>query len=118
MSPRDSITLGDLAGLLTMLEIACRRCDRRGLLRLDRLIEEHGVGMGLPVLGQLLARDCPYAASVSINDRCGVHFPQLPGPIRVTRGVESRRRRPLLRRHHEDFLHRYCNHHYPHRALD
>jgi hypothetical protein len=72
------ITLGDLDGKLQMLEIACSRCDRRGLLRLDRLIEEHGAGMGLPVLGQILAGACPYAASVSINDRCGVYFPQLP----------------------------------------
>jgi hypothetical protein len=78
MSPRSSITLGDLDGKLQMLEIACHRCDRRGLLRLERLIAEHGAGMGLPVLGQILAGTCPYAASVSINDRCGVHFPQLP----------------------------------------
>jgi hypothetical protein len=35
--------------------------------------------MGLPVLEQLLAGECPYAASARINDRCGVHFPQLPG---------------------------------------
>lgn len=79
MSASGSITLADLDGRLTMLEIACSRCERRGLLRLDRLIEEHGADMGLPVLGQILARDCPYAASTSIQDRCGVCFPQLPG---------------------------------------
>jgi hypothetical protein len=73
-----SITLGDLAGKLTMLEIACSKCDRRSLLRLDRLIVEHGSGIGLPMLGQLLAADCPQSASVGIHDRCGVNFPQLP----------------------------------------
>jgi hypothetical protein len=78
MSPCSSITLGDLDGKLQMLEIACSRCERRGLLRLDRLIEEHGAGIGQPVLGQLLAGDCPYAASARLTDRCGVHFPQLP----------------------------------------
>jgi hypothetical protein len=78
VSPSGSLSLGDLDGKLTMLEIGCRRCERRGLMRLDRLIDEHGAGMGLPVLGQLLAGECPYAASASINDRCGVHFPQLP----------------------------------------
>jgi hypothetical protein len=62
-----------------MLGVACRRCDRQGLLRLDRLIAEHGAGMGLPVLAQILSADCAYAASVSIQDRCGIHFPQLPG---------------------------------------
>jgi hypothetical protein len=77
VSARSSITLVDLVGLFQMLEFACRRCDRRGLSRLDRLIAEHGAAMGLPVLGQILAGTCPHAASVSINDRCGVHFPQL-----------------------------------------
>jgi hypothetical protein len=75
---RGSTTLGELRGKLTMLEIACSKCDRRGLLRLDRLIAEHGARMGLPVLGQLLAADCPRSASVGIHDRCGVNFPQLP----------------------------------------
>jgi hypothetical protein len=36
--------LGDLVGKVTMLKIAYSRCNRRGLLRLDRLIEEHGQG--------------------------------------------------------------------------
>ena len=53
---RGSIILGDLIGKITMLEIVYRRCDHRGLLRLDRLIEEHGVGMGLPVRVQLQPR--------------------------------------------------------------
>jgi hypothetical protein len=26
----DAVTLGDLAGKITMLEVACRRCERRG----------------------------------------------------------------------------------------
>jgi hypothetical protein len=58
-----------------MLEIACSRCDRKSLLRLDRPIEELGAGIGMPVLGQVLAGDCPRARTVNINDRCGVHFP-------------------------------------------
>jgi len=28
-----------------MLEVACRRCERRGRLRIERLIAEHGVGV-------------------------------------------------------------------------
>jgi hypothetical protein len=78
MSARGSITLGELRDKLTMLEVACTRCERRGLLRLNRLIAEHDGGMGLPVFGQVLAADCPYAAATSIHDRCGVHFSQLP----------------------------------------
>jgi hypothetical protein len=39
------VTLGDL---VERLEIRCRRCERRGLIRLARLIEEHGAEMALP----------------------------------------------------------------------
>jgi hypothetical protein len=77
MSTRGSITLGDLRGKLMMLEIACHRCDRHEWLRLAKLIEEHGAGMGLPDFGAVLAGDCP-RAGIAIQDRCGVHFPQLP----------------------------------------
>jgi hypothetical protein len=88
-SSRGSITLGDLVGKIAMLEIACSKCDRRGLRRLDRLIEEHGAGIGLPVLGEILAGDCPKARTVSINDRCGVNFPQLPDLFMKPRGPEG-----------------------------
>src|SRR5215469_14476929 len=37
MSSRGSITVGELRGKLTMLEIACHRRDRRGRLGLERL---------------------------------------------------------------------------------
>jgi hypothetical protein len=30
--------LGQVAARLTMLDVACNRCDRRGRLRLDRLL--------------------------------------------------------------------------------
>src|SRR5215472_6555752 len=56
MSSRGSITLGELQGKLTMLEIACHRCDRRGRLILERLIDEHGADTGLPDLCFRLSR--------------------------------------------------------------
>jgi hypothetical protein len=34
MSNRGSITLGELQGKLTMLDVACRRCERRGRVSL------------------------------------------------------------------------------------
>jgi hypothetical protein len=37
------ITLGDMQDKgMTMLAVACRRCDRRGRLSIARLIAEHG----------------------------------------------------------------------------
>jgi len=52
MSSRGSITIGELQGKLTMLEVACHRCERRGRVSLSRLIEEHGAAMGCPICGR------------------------------------------------------------------
>jgi len=55
---------------VVMLEVTCRRCERRGRLSLKRLLAEHGSDMDLPTLGTVLAGDCPDARSVSIYDGC------------------------------------------------
>ena len=39
---RGSVTLGDPAGKITTLEIACSRYPCRGRLQVDRLIEQYG----------------------------------------------------------------------------
>jgi hypothetical protein len=73
------ITLADMrAKGMTMLVVACRRCERRGRLRIARLITEDGDGDH--ELRRLIAHDCPRMLdpSVSIYERCGVHFPELP----------------------------------------
>jgi hypothetical protein len=68
---RGSVTLGDLVDRIAMLEVACSRCQRRGRLRVDLLIERHGdAELRLPVAG-----DCPKAAAVSISDQCDIYFP-------------------------------------------
>ena len=61
-----------------MLEVACHRCERRGRLRIERLIAEHGTGV--LDLCAIIAADCPRMRnpSTSIYERCGVHFPELP----------------------------------------
>jgi hypothetical protein len=41
---RQVVTLGDLVGRLERLEIRCRRGERRGLIRLARLIEAYLAG--------------------------------------------------------------------------
>jgi hypothetical protein len=62
-----------------MLEVACRKCPRRGRLSIARLIAEHGRDDG-GRLAELIAADCPkmQKSSSDIYDRCGVHFPELP----------------------------------------
>jgi hypothetical protein len=69
--------LGQIAGKLAMLEIACTRCERRGRLKVARLIADHGADARLPDLRLVLAGNCPRVGATSIHDRCGVHYPQL-----------------------------------------
>jgi hypothetical protein len=39
---------------MVMLEVACRRCERRGRLRIERLIAGHGADISLPELRMIL----------------------------------------------------------------
>jgi hypothetical protein len=73
------ITLAEMrAKGMTMLEVACRRGERRGRLRISRLIADHG--SGVLDLCAIIAADCPRMRnpSTSIHERCGVMFSELP----------------------------------------
>ena len=74
---RQVVTLGDLVGKIERLEIRCNRCTRHGRVMLDKLIGQHGAGMGLPRLGTVLSADCPNANAIRPADRCFVIFPRL-----------------------------------------
>jgi hypothetical protein len=52
-------TLADVAARAAMLEVACRKCDRRGRLNVAGLIQEHGADAKLPDLKDALAGGCP-----------------------------------------------------------
>ena len=71
------VTLGEVATKAGRVEIACRRCDRRGVLRTERLVSEHGPDMPIPALLRLLAADCPRMQADKMHDVCGVHIPAL-----------------------------------------
>jgi hypothetical protein len=59
MSSRGAFTLAEIAAKLTMLEVACSRCERRGRLSLARLIEQHGAEASLGDLREVIAHGCP-----------------------------------------------------------
>jgi hypothetical protein len=82
-----AVQLDDIAGKITMLEIACRRCERRGRLLVSRLIEQHGAGMRLPELRYIVASDCPRVITDKVCDRGSV-----PGGT----GVDNKRRLTTL----------------------
>jgi hypothetical protein len=74
---RQVVTLGGLVGRIERLEVRCSQCDRRGCMRLDKLVARHGTDMGLPDLAVRLATGCPMADTTSPADRCFATFPQL-----------------------------------------
>jgi len=74
-----AVTLGELDGRIDRLDVAGRRCERRGRLRLTRLVEAHGADTTLPDLAARLAAGCPRVKAPDPATRCFVHFPQLVG---------------------------------------
>lgn len=70
-------TLGEIAARIEMLTVSCNRCDRRGQLRVDRLLAEHGAALPGPRLRRIVAADCPRMIAGEIHDMCGVHFPDM-----------------------------------------
>ena len=59
MPMNGAYTLADVAARASMLDVACRGCDRRGRLNVARLIEAHGQDAPLPDLKAALAGNCP-----------------------------------------------------------
>jgi hypothetical protein len=84
-----TILLGDVAARTDHLTISCRACPRRGRLRTDKLLIEHGAAMGIPDLLRILAGDCPRLGSTDITKRCDVHAPDLQA-LFATVGTSSR----------------------------
>jgi hypothetical protein len=79
MSP-GTISLAEIAARISMLEVACNRCDRRGRLSIRRLLEEYGDIPG-PELLERLSADCPRRQAMQrgqLADVCGAYHPQLP----------------------------------------
>ena len=43
----ESVSLGELADQLDVLEVQCTKCDRRGRYRTATLVERHGLSIGV-----------------------------------------------------------------------
>ncbi len=66
-----------IAARLSVIDVSCNRCDRRGRLNTARLVAERGADMSAPRLLRLLSADCPKRIAGQWHDVCGVHLPQL-----------------------------------------
>lgn len=60
------------------VEVACRRCDRRGRYRRETLLAQHGPEALMPDLRHEIAADCPLQATLGTT-RCGVYYANAPG---------------------------------------
>jgi hypothetical protein len=67
-----ALLLSDLPG--PYVELACTKCDRKGRLSKDRLIEEYGADITLPDLRVQIAQCARYG---NILDGCGVYYVDL-----------------------------------------
>lgn len=71
--PQGSLILREYPA--SIIRLACWRCDRRGQVRRDRLILEHGPDIALPDLRHKLAVGCPLAGHRLTP--CGICYPDL-----------------------------------------
>jgi hypothetical protein len=72
-----AVTIRDIAKRMAMLDVGCRKCDRRGRYKVANLIAKYGADAKLPDLRFTLAADCPRTKEFAI-DKCGVNYPNLP----------------------------------------
>jgi hypothetical protein len=64
-----------------VVRLACTKCERRGQYRKSTLIERFGPNYGLVSMRLDLAKGCPKIVENSINDLCGVMYPDLIGSM-------------------------------------
>jgi hypothetical protein len=69
--------LSDLQTVLGLhqVNVACRKCERRGRVSVARLIRDYGPDTQLPHFAVTLATGCPRQKAHSIYDQCGAWFP-------------------------------------------
>ena len=77
-----AIIFGDLEGKLVLLRVACRKCERKGLYHVAKLIERYGPDAKLVDWKDQITADCPKRANdrAALLDLCGAHFPDLVNP--------------------------------------
>ncbi len=73
-SASGAVTLGEIAAQASMIEVACRKCERFGRLSTAKLLRQHGADTKMPDLLPEIARDCPRVNAHSIYDQCGAYY--------------------------------------------
>ena len=74
----DAIIFGGLVGKLDALEVACRKCGRKGRYPVARLIEQHGRDAKVVDFLAEITADCPKKQAGNMSDQCATRCPDLP----------------------------------------
>ena len=69
-----AVTLGEIAGRLSMLEVVWSRCDRRGRLSVAKLIDGMAPTLGCRTFGKFLLAITYASALRRPMSVCGVHI--------------------------------------------
>jgi len=73
----NSITVGQAAERIRMLDVACSRCERRGRLSMSRLLLERGPDAPISHAWRGLNHDCPKRNAQGAGESCSLHAPIL-----------------------------------------
>ena len=71
-----SLSLAQIADRLTVLEVRCTKCDRRGRYRITTLIERYGADFAGPDLRGKLSEGCERHGAAEY-ERCDLYFPDM-----------------------------------------
>ena len=74
--PSGSLSLAEIAERLTVLEVRCTKCDRRGRYRIATLIERYGADFAGPDLRDKLSEGCERHGAAEY-ERCDIYFPDM-----------------------------------------
>jgi hypothetical protein len=84
-------TPSDVSALTAMLDVACRKCGRRGRLHIARLRRDRGPSEPVPDLIRALVGECPRLRSTDIRDRCDAHCPDISALFAGSAAVPGKR---------------------------
>ncbi len=76
----ESVSLGELADRLDVLEVQCTKCDRGGRYRTGSLVERYGADFAGPDLRDKLSANCEKHDAAEY-ERCDLYFTDM---LRVT----------------------------------
>ena len=74
--PSGSLSLAQIAELMTVVNVRCTKCDRRGRYRITTLIKRYGADFAGPDLREKLSEGCERHGAAEY-ERCDLYFPDM-----------------------------------------